>query len=654
MLFHLTGPPGTTGSGAPPPEEPTLQYSSSMFKDIAGAFKDLAKTQADGFFERVADFENAIMGLSSTFGGGRAFAQTLRDSFAKAEVDIKMMGGTYKDMVDIQQAANEAMGSAAIITAEGQKQLFASISLVEGGMNITKENAKSLIENFTKAGFSVYNIGQEVNKIFNTAKETGANVKLVFDEVEKNMSKLNLFNFKNGVEGMTKMAAQSQMLRVTMQETLDFAEQLYDPEKAVEVASTFQRLGLGSMTNVYELQDMARSDPKKLQEMLASEFTRFVEIDAQTGERRINAMGQEVIRVLSKEVPGLKTDYIVQSGLAMAEFQDKVKKIELPDFAQDESLKNLIYAQAKLGEKGTDMEGKYIINVGGEAKDISTLKDEDLKRVRAELDAQARPNADVIEAQRSSQHELLQLNNSIKALHNFYPSLLASNKTVNEGLSKLGGIMLRNFKEKVMTGPVFGLEKTTTESGGERMDVTKRMGEVNTISDVFLNTMTSSVSTLFAEVLSGTPVVDALKDLQAKLGNAIIGSLPANFEFSGLDKKVFDFVKDAFTKMSTGAMGGINLNPSTSSVSPVSPTTVSVVPASSTPITPLSPSSSVVSLVQSNPFNINLNVNAPNVDQRFKELMSEYITNPIFMESLSSELEKEFGRGRFAQFIPKK
>jgi predicted nuclease with TOPRIM domain len=616
-------PPSNKNTGVTPemttPNEPSLSFPKELFTSFLDNYSKIATTQLTGFAQRVSEYEDAIMKLSTQFGGGREFAETMRASFAKAEFDVKSMGGTFEDMVDIQEAANESMGGTAMITSEGMKQIYASVSMVEGGLKVSKENAKSLIENFTKAGMSIYNIGTEVNKIMNVAKESGANAKLVFDEIEKNMGKLNLFNFKNGVEGMAKMASESQKLRISMDDTLKIADSLFDPEKAVEMASAFQRFGMGSLTNVYELQDIARNDPGKLQEMLGKEFQRFVTIDEKTGERTINAMGQEVIRVLSKEIPGLSTDYIMNAGLAMAEFNDKVKKIELPDWASDQASKDLIYRQAQLGEKGTEMEGRYVINIDGVARDISTLTKEESEKLKTQIQEQKQPNQDIIEAQRSSQHEIMKLNNTLTALHSFYPSLLASNSKVNDALMGLGK-NLNEFNKK--SGGLFetmGVKAKQREGkGGERYDVTGAYDMTNKMSDLFIGSMSNTVTTLAAKIAADPTILgdpNKINEiLKETLYKPLLESMP---EINTTE--IFNAVTGLFGNLGTlipqNANSNVNVNTNTSNTS-----SSSAIPSSN-----LNSNTNILSIIQPEPLKliVDHNFNAPSdLDRRIIDVVN--------------------------------
>jgi hypothetical protein len=618
--------------------QPTLNFDPDFFTSFDNKLTSMLKSQANSFMNIIGEMEDVyVKRLGSQIGGGRAYLQNFRETFALARGEVMSMGGQFEDIADIQVAVNKGVGAITNITAEGISDLYAASSVVAEGMEVTAENTKVILENFTKAGISLYNIGSKVNEIFNLAKESGANAKMVYEEIEKNLSKLNLFNFKNGIEGMTKMAIQAQNLRISMDDALQIAENLYDPEKAVEMASVFQRFGMGSLTNVYELQDMARSDPGKLMDMMSKEFSRFVEIDADTGKKTITAMGQEVIRVLSKEVPGLKTDLIVQSGMAMAELQDKIKNITMPVWATDDNLQQIILKQSQMGKEGTEFEGEYVINVGGVTKAVSSLSEDDSEILRKQMTTQTTPEKDIVDKQLSTQQESVRLTNAITALNEFYPSLIASNKTVNESLDKLSKTMSDVIRPTLYSETLFNIKTKKTEEGSERLDFTEAFTKFQDKATSIITTFENSFVTLMQNLaVDPSNAIQFGRDFVGAITDSIINAIPSEF------KDVEKIRKDLLTPL-TNVINNILTTPSTSTATP------SALPASSnaisssvpTGVTPLTPSSSVVNLVQTNPITINHNMNFPDLNARLQNALT---TDPIFMNQLVDHIGNEMKR----------
>lgn len=639
MLLHFSSSPFTTNSTIV--VEPSLRLDENMFAKLASNLQGVLGTQFNGFVKKFVEYENTIMNLSYSFGGSRAFAEEFKKSMAGASLDVKSMGGTFDDIDDILKGATEGMGVATTLTSQGISQLYASISMAEGGVKVTKEAAKSLIENFTKAGTSVYNIGEKVTSIFNVAKEAGVNAKQVFDEVEKNLIKVNLFNFKNGVEGMAKMSALAQTLRISMDDALQFAEQLYDPEKAVEVASVFQRFGMGGLSNIYELQDLARNDPGKLMEIMAKEFSKLTITDPETGERRMSGYGMELVRELSKQIPGLKQETIINQALAMGDLQEKMKNIKLPDWATDPSMKEFIIKQAQKTEKG-----QYVISLDGKERDVSTLTEDESLRYKQMVQTQQQGNANVVEASQAGAHEFVKLNNTIIALHNFYPTLLASNTSLSNAMYNGAKLIREGIEGKTMP-KTFGVNVVQGKKG-KTFDASAAMTNIN-----------QGAETMAVDIFTALPNVfkNAMLNIE-KLGpNAKASDIA--YILGGIAGDMTNALKtgflQAFPQMQdpVGVMQGL-IDPFLDASAQITnnPAALVQTPYLTQPQIPLTVGSNVtaqaatqsLNLTQTNPWKLDLNINSTPGGLKLQDLLEPQILSQLTSAITSEQARQQVGR----------
>jgi hypothetical protein len=95
------------------------------------------------------------------------------------------------------------------------------------------------------------------------------------------MESMNKYNFQGGVDGLAKMAAQASSMRIDMKTTLNFAEGLYNPEKAIEMSSALQRLGVtqSDLLDPLRLMDLSLNDPTELQNQLVQMTEQFVQLN---------------------------------------------------------------------------------------------------------------------------------------------------------------------------------------------------------------------------------------------------------------------------------------------------------------------------------------------------------------------------------------
>jgi hypothetical protein len=313
--------------------------------------------------EGIVNVDQSIQSILNTMGQGKNLAEGLKKEYAQAALNVISMGGTQKDALAIQQETLETLGRNVVLSKEQTTDIFAA-SKFSGVVT------KDLIAGFTNAGMSLKDISAEMLKVREVSNNLGVNAKAVSSLVVANLDKLNRFNFQGGVEGLAKMAAQSQTLRVGMEETMDFADGLMDPEKAIEMSATFQRLGVASekLLNPLKLMDMAQNDVAGLQKEIAGAVAQYTTFNKETGKSQISPQGIRILKEISKET-GFARGELEKMALAEREIGEKLSVIDFSGFNIDDETKSLIANVATMGKGGeyvvktkqVDKEGKETI-----------------------------------------------------------------------------------------------------------------------------------------------------------------------------------------------------------------------------------------------------------------------------------------------------
>jgi len=97
-------------------------------------------------------------------------------------------------------------------------------------------------------------------------------------------------DFKNGVEGFSRIVVQAQALRIDVEKTFQIAEGLLEPEKAIEMAATFSTLG-GSFAKIadpFKLMNMAQNDVEELQNTIVNAAAATATFNEETGKFSIS------------------------------------------------------------------------------------------------------------------------------------------------------------------------------------------------------------------------------------------------------------------------------------------------------------------------------------------------------------------------------
>jgi hypothetical protein len=322
--------------------------------------------------EVVVTLDNASSQMLKQFGQGQAMADILRMSMSESVTSVRKLGGDIDNVLQIQKDAAQELGRNVTLTEETTKDLYAT-------MSVTGESVKKIVSGMADAGIGAGKATNEMLKVVNVARESGVNAQAVSSTVLDNMQALNKFNFAGGVEGLAKMAAQATGLRINMKETLEFADRMFDPEKAIELAASMQRLGVSqsSLLDPLKLMDLAQNDPAELQNQIAEMSKQFVQL-GKDGHFEIMPGAKRQLREISQAM-GIGYDQLTKMALGSADLDKKMKEISFPNVPEDQ--KKMIANMAEMGAGGeykvkfTDAEGNQ------QEKNVSELSEKDVAAI---------------------------------------------------------------------------------------------------------------------------------------------------------------------------------------------------------------------------------------------------------------------------------
>ena len=197
--------------------------------------------------------------------------------------------------------------------------------------------------------------------------------------VSTNMEQMNRFQFEGGVAGLTKMAAQSSMLRFEMSQTFGFADRMLKPENAINMAAAFQRLGVtaGNLIDPFALMNQSLIDPTGLNNSLARLGEKFVYFSEEAQAFKINPEGVRILKELEDEA-GLLPGSLAKSALAAADLDKRLSQVSTAGLKfENEEDKQYLANIAAMG-KG----GKYEVTLeDGTKKDLQSLNQEEFDKL---------------------------------------------------------------------------------------------------------------------------------------------------------------------------------------------------------------------------------------------------------------------------------
>jgi len=323
--------------------------------------------------------------IQNAFGLSKERMSEFKQIVADVGPELVKMGLPLEDAAENTLKIMNGLKSTGTIGKSTMVELAAVSKLTTVGVG-------ELATNFRNVGVSIYDVGKEMKEVVNDAKKAGVAVSAVAGSVSSNLKQLNLFNFSNGVEGITKMAIQSERLGVSMEKTFSIAEGLLSPEKAIEMSSALQRLGVTSsqLLDPLRAMDLAQNDPAELQNQMVELSKQFTQFNAETGKMEIMPGAKRRLREVATEL-GYLPDEFANMSIKAADFDRKLSQLKLPDFASDsKETKELIASMAQMKD------GVATINIKdqktGEVvlKQVDQLTPEDIEKLKTSQEEQGK------------------------------------------------------------------------------------------------------------------------------------------------------------------------------------------------------------------------------------------------------------------------
>jgi len=340
------------------------EYGNALLTNVSGK----------AIFEIMKDLDDKAHSVAKAFGQGREAIEGLKSAMGEAVTSVELLGGTFANIAEIQKEVGVTLGRNVLLNSEAYAKLFAA-------QEVSGQKAEKIVDSFKDAGISAYNASKQMQTVIDSARQIGVNAQAVSAQVLANTESMNRYNFAGGVEGLSKMAAQAVSLRVDMKETLGFAERVFNPDGAIEMAAAMQRLGVSqsSLLDPLKLMDLSANDPTELQNQIVQMTQQFVQLNKE-GRFEIMPGAKRQFMEISKAMQ-IPYETLTKMAIGSQELDEKMRKISFPSNFKDEDRK-MIANMAEMGSSGkfevsfNDAKGNLV------TKDVTKLDEKDLELLK--------------------------------------------------------------------------------------------------------------------------------------------------------------------------------------------------------------------------------------------------------------------------------
>ena len=298
----------------------------------------------------------------------------------------------YKEGLDYGFAYGDAKDYIEAIATASQKMVNITTENVKGAVMLSKamgvgaKEVGAMYASMMQMGIGQEKTRQILENTFKTARAYGVDSSVLTKTVSDNIFKAQAYGFKDGVKGLTDMAVQAQRVGISIELASKVADKAFDPEGAIEMASSLQMLGgnMGGLTDVHSLMYMAQSDIGSLQDSILKASSSMVDFNSKTGEFKISP---EMKRNMTDQAKAMNMTYdeYAKSAIKFKKEQEVMSRIPL-SAGFSEADKSFIASMAEIGPGGEiqiQMPGTDQILKGGE---ITAKKLEELKIAKEEAE----------------------------------------------------------------------------------------------------------------------------------------------------------------------------------------------------------------------------------------------------------------------------
>ena len=290
-------------------------------------------------------------GIVKDLGQTGLLQQRTTKEIFKASVETSKYGILQEDLLATLTSISDVVGRNIAFTDDEIERL----AVFQKAFDLSGDQVGRMVKQFDQMGFTIETSIDKANEMADVARMMGVNMDGFMDNMTQNMDMLNTYNFADGVKGFAKMAAQSERLGISMGTTAKLAEQVMDPEGAIELAANLQVIGgaVGDLADPFKLMYMATNDLGGLQDALVDAGKSLTYFNEETGEISFPPTAQRQLRAMADAL-GMSKEEFAGMIKMQAKFEAASNQMNLSSFVGKDAdeMKEFVASMAKMGEKG--------------------------------------------------------------------------------------------------------------------------------------------------------------------------------------------------------------------------------------------------------------------------------------------------------------
>lgn len=283
----------------------------------------------------------------------------------KAQGEARKYGVEFRATQQAALSISEEFGRGAMTWSSDD---LAQAAIFADSVNMSTDNLATMVKRFNELGLGMGAAIDKGQEMTNIARDMGVNMDAFMDNINANMDMLNTYNFADGVEGFARMAAQSAKIGLSMANVSRIAEDVMDPEGAIELATKLQVIGgaVGDLADPFKLMYMATNDLEGLGKAIANVGGDLAVFNEETHQLEFPPTAQRQLRELA-DATGIAKEELASMIKTQKMFEMMQNQMDLSAF-ETAGITEFVTSMATMGE-----DGRFEIEIGGQQKFLDEI-----------------------------------------------------------------------------------------------------------------------------------------------------------------------------------------------------------------------------------------------------------------------------------------
>lgn len=332
-------------------------FDAAVFKPVLSLTKDITF-----FTEKEIDLRNKI---NSQLGMAGKMTLHFRNNIEEASVKMVDIGYGFDDVADTLISITENTGTMAMLGADVLERSRFTIRAAIGDLS----KIPGFIQNFSDIGIGAESSFKQIEKSFKGSMELGLIGRRVVSDVNANLSKINEYGFKNGVEGLTRMVQKSIEFKVNMNNVFALAKDLFDPDKAIDLAANLQSIGgaIGDFNNPLKMMYNATNNVEGIQDALIGAAGSLATYNQEQGRFEVTSINLRKAKAMADQF-GMTMEELTKISIKSSERQSAATALMSRGLAIDDKEKEFLTNISRM--EG----GKMVIDVSSISKEFGNVQ----------------------------------------------------------------------------------------------------------------------------------------------------------------------------------------------------------------------------------------------------------------------------------------